>query len=45
MYTINEKKTVSKYFNRIQLNKNVEKRKENMWETNCKIRKYLPNRI
>ena len=34
--TINEKKTVTKYFNRIQLNKNVEKKNENMWETNLR---------
>jgi len=32
--TINEKKTVTKYFNRSQLNKNVVKRNENMWKTN-----------
>ena len=31
---VNEKKKVTKYFNRIQLNKNVEKRNENLWETN-----------
>ena len=34
--TVNKKKKVTNYFNRIQLNKNVDKRNENLWETNLR---------